>query len=241
MRIRRLTLSTAIASALATTVVSAQPMEQQDTLSSSAQEANPDEIIADWNYDELYAKGMSVEKFLDAQVIDEEGDIMGEVEDLVIGAKDNRITDMVVETGGFLEIGDSHLLYPFDQAQIEGIDKVQVDIDGEHVEELSLFKDVEGDPLAGEKWRMTDLIGMLAYANGEPYGRVDDVVIDQSGDILGVIVQPDVMYDDHGYYAWPYVGYSRDMDIYEVPYDKKHAFGLETFRPEDMKGASQES
>lgn len=269
MKIKKLALSTAIASALSVGVAQAQEpcdcahdmendrtmsmndtaaagaagvtaaagamsMDDGDTKASGAAE----NIATPVDYDELYAKGISVEEFLDAEVLDEEGDSMGEVEDLIIGAGDNRITGMVIETGGFLDIGDSHLLYPFDKAKINGSDEVKVgNIDGEHVEELSLYKDIEGDSV-GDRWRVTDMIGGLAYTNGEPYGRVDDVIIDKSGNIMAVVVQPDVMYDDYSYYAWPYVGYDSDEGIYDVPMDQRHAFGMQSFDRDEMQAQS---
>ncbi|HET6628885.1 MAG TPA: PRC-barrel domain-containing protein [Woeseiaceae bacterium] len=191
-------------------------------------------ILTEEQYDEIYSRGMSAEDLLDADVVDAEGDIMGEVEDLIVGPDDNRLIGMVVETGGFLEIGDSHLLYPFDKAQIMSSEKVQVpNLDGEQVEELSLYQEIEGKDL-GSRWRVTELIGSFAYAGGEPYGRIEDVVVDKSGDIMAVVVEPDVMYEDYdAYYAWPYAGYYYDpvAGIYDWPIGHDHVFGLEPFEP----------
>lgn len=81
------------------------------------------------------------------------------------------------------------------------------------------------------------MIDGFAYTDGEPYGRVEDVIIDQSGNIMAVVVQPDVMYDNYSYYAWPYVGYD-NTGIYDVPMDQKHAFGMQPFDREQMQNSS---
>ena len=195
------------------------------------------EKIVEVDQQKLYQQGISVEKLMDATVVDAEGNDVGEVEDFVVGPDDNRLVGLVVETGGFLNIGDSHLLYPFEEAQIKGTDKVQADIKQATAKELSLFRDIEGEPLEGDRWRASELIGGLAYTNGEPYGRVDDVIVDKSGNIMAVVVQPDVMYGDYAYYAWPYVDYDPEQGIYDVPMDQRHAFGMEPLDVEKLGGA----
>lgn len=244
MKFEKLALSTAIASVLAVGAAQAQDSQDQGSQSQDSQSqvsGAAENIVTETSYDNLYAKGISVENFLDAEVVDKEGDTMGEVEDLIIGADDNRITGMVIETGGFLDIGDSHLLYPFDKAKVNNSEEVRVgNIDGEHVEELSLYQDVEGDSV-GERWRVAEMIGGLAYSDGEPYGRVDDVIIDKSGNIMAVIVQADVMYDDYSYYAWPYVGYHPEEGVYDVPQDQRHAFGQQPFERDKMQSGSSSS
>ena len=195
------------------------------------------EKIVEVDQQKLYQQGISVEKLMDATVVDSQGNDVGEIEDFVVGSDDNRLVGLVVETGGFLNIGDSHLLYPFEKAQIKGSDKVQADIKQATAKELSLFSNIEGEPLEGNRWRASELIGGLAYTNGEPYGRVDDVIVDKSGNIMAVVVQPDVMYDDHSYYAWPYVAYNAEEGIYDVPMEQRHAFGMEPLDVEKLSGA----
>lgn len=197
----------------------------------------PSEKIVEVDHENLYEQGISVEKLLDAGVVDAEGNDIGEIEDFVVGGEDNRIVGMVVETGGFLDIGDRHLLYPFDRASIRGSEQVEAQIRAATARELSLFNEIEGEDLQGDRWRASELIGGLAYTDGEPYGRVDDVIIDKSGNIMAVVVQPDVMYEDFSYYAWPYVDYDADEGIYNVPMDQRHAFGMEPIDREKLEGA----
>lgn len=225
-------LGAAAAMLLVPGLASSNPNEEANKPAQTASEK-----IVDVDQEKLYREGISVDKLMEATVVDAEGNDIGEIEDFVVGGEDNRIVGLVVETGGFLDIGDSHLLYPFDKAKIKSADKVQAEIKQSTAKELSLFDDVEGEPLEGDRWRASELIGGLAYTKGEPYGRVDDVIIDKSGNIMAVVVQPDVMYDDYSYYAWPFVEYDPDEGIYDVPIDQRHAFGMEPLDLEKLSGA----
>lgn len=188
----------------------------------------PIDIVNAWNYDSLYENGFSAEEFMDAEVYDD-GEEIGEVEDLVLTPGEG-VTGMIIETGGFLDIGDTHLLYPFDEARDISLDEVEVSIDVNAIEDYSLFPTVEGESLEGQKMRVTQLIGDYAYLEGGvPYGLVDDMVISRTGDVLAVVVQPDVSVGYGGYYAWPYYGVEPGLGYYEVPYTMEEVGTLEPF------------
>lgn len=196
----------------------------------------PSEKIVTEDQEQLYEDGISVDRLLGAEVVDDAGNEVGEVEDFVLGADDDRLVGVIIETGGFLNIGDNHLLYPFEEASIEDSERVKANISSSTVKELSLFRELEGEPLQGERSRVAELIGGIAYSDGEPYGRVDDLIVNRSGNILAVVVQPDVAYEDPNYYAWPYLGYY-DGDVYDVPQDEREYFGEEPFDPDALQGA----
>ncbi len=198
------------------------------------QESSQDIVTVD--QEDLYQEGISVDSLLGAEVVDDTGNEVGEVEDFVLGGDDDRLLGVVIETGGFLNIGDNHVLYPFEQATIESSERIKANISSSTVKELSLFRDIEGEPLQGERSRVAELIGGTAYSDGEPYGRVDDIIVNKSGNILAVVVQPDVAYDDPSYYAWPFLGYYDD-DVYDVPEDERHYFGEEPFDPDALQSA----
>ncbi len=188
----------------------------------------PIDIVNDWNYDDLYDRGFSAEEFIGAEVYDD-GEEVGEVEDLVLVSGEG-ITGMIIETGGFLDIGDSHILYPFDEAQDFSLDEVEVSIDVNAIEDYSVFPAVEDESLEGQQTRVSHLIGDYAYLEGGmPYGLVDDIIIDQDGQVLAVIVQPDVSTGYGGYYAWPYYGVESGVDYYEVPHTMDEVTDLDTF------------
>lgn len=206
------------------------------------QGAGASEEIVTMDREELYEQGISIDSLLGGEVVDASGNEVGEVEDFVLGADHNRLVGLIVETGGFLNIGDNHLLYPFKEASIKGDGKIQADIKEQSLKELSLFKEIEGEPLRGDRSRVSELIGGLAYSDGEPYGRIDDVIVNDSGDILAVVVQPDVAFDDTTYSLWPFAGYYNDTEeIYDVPKDERFRFGEEPFDAESLRGAKSGS
>lgn len=184
--------------------------------------------------EDLYQQGISLDSLLGGDVVDSSGNNVGELEDFVIGADTSRIVGLVISTGGFLGIGDNHLLYPFDQASIRGDNKVQADVSSSTAGELSLFKEIEGQSLKMGKSRASEIIGGLAYSDGEPYGHVEDLIVNSAGDILAVVVQADVSYDDNSLYAWPYLGFTDD--VYDVPADERYVFGEEPLDRDKLKG-----
>lgn len=213
----------------------AESHNEQATQEDQPMQGSSEEIVT-MEQEDLYEEGISVDSLLGAEVVDDAGNEVGEVEDFVLGADDDRLLGMIIETGGFLNIGDNHLLYPFEEASIESSDRIKANISSSTVKELSLFREIEGEPLQGGRSRVAELIGGTAYSDGEPYGRVDDIIVNSSGNILAVVVQPDVAYDDPNYYAWPFPGYY-DGDVYDVPEDERHYFGEEPFDPDAMQGA----
>lgn len=237
----------AAAVALFPLAASGEPNDGGDSRTGSEQAAaqtdsatGPAEEIVTLTQDDLYEQGISVDSLLGGNVTDDSGNQVGEIEDLVLGADDNNVTGLIVAAGGFLGVGENHLLFPFEKASIEGSDRIRANISSSTAKELSLFKDIEGQPLEGGRSRVSEVIGSLAYSDGEPYGRVDDLVIDRSGNILAVVVQADVMYDDEAYYAWPFAGYYNDADdIYDVPEEERHRFGEEPFDPGALEGAQR--
>lgn len=219
-----------------------QGQQNQQATEQSQSMTGPSEDILTMDQDDLYQKGISVDSLLGGDVVDGSGNQVGSVEDLVIGADDNNVAGLIVASGGFLGIGDSHLLFPFEKASIEQSDRIQADISKSTAGELSLFKEIEGQPLQGGRTRASEIIGSLAWSDGEPYGRVDDLIIDRTGNILAVVVQADVMYGDNSYYAWPFADYYDDAeDVYDVPKDERHRFGEEPFDANSLKGSSQGS
>ncbi|WP_119459479.1 PRC-barrel domain-containing protein [Rhodospirillaceae bacterium SYSU D60014] len=241
MKLDFLSTTTAIATVLVAFAFA--PAQAQDTESSEAQNtASKDPIdITTWNYSDLYA-GWSVENFLDADVYDEDGEEIGEVEDLVVNP-DGQVEELVIEAGGFLDIGDAHFTYPWQNAEIVSPDRVEVEFDDENIESYSLFGDVEGESVGPRSWRITELIDdYAALDEGVRYGWVDDVIISQQGEIQAVVVQPDVTYGVGGPYAWPYYGYDGGfdpgLDYYKVPYTEDEVADLGIFDYDQLEGGA---
>jgi sporulation protein YlmC with PRC-barrel domain len=56
---------------------------------------------------------------LDYDVWNGEGDQIGEVDDMVVDLANSRVSYVIVGTGGFLEIGERHVLVPWDSLQLQ--------------------------------------------------------------------------------------------------------------------------
>lgn len=183
--------------------------------------------LADWDYEALYASGFSAERFMNADVYGENGDVVGEIEDLVVNP-DGQVTHAIIETDAFLDLGDRHVQYPLDLLEIRDTDNVVAPFDEGRLEEYTLFPAVDDRPIHGRKWRISELIGDYAYLEqATAYGYVEDVII-SNGEVASVIVSPDIAYADTDYgdgpYAFPYYGYDSDygfdpgLDVYSMPY-----------------------
>lgn len=82
----------------------------------------------------------TAERLIGADVHDAEGETIGSVDDVVVDA-DNRISDVVVDVGGFLGIGSHTVKLPLTQARIGWSDaddevRVQVAMTAEQLEQL---------------------------------------------------------------------------------------------------------
>lgn len=214
---------------------------QKSASSKAGQEKQEKVDLSSWSYTPLYA-GMSVERFLDAEVYDQNGEQIGEVEDMIVSPQ-GKVTDLVIEAGGFLDIGDTHFAYPLKKASILTTDAVRVQFDEDEIENYSMFRNLDERPVTGRNWKITELLNDYAYLHDRrAYGWVDDVVIGRGGDVQAVIVSADATYGVGGPYAWPYYGYGwgwePGLGYYEVPYSAEEVAVLDEFDPERM-GAQQ--
>ena len=219
---------TILASAAALAMAHAGPAAAQDVVD-----------LADWDYQTLY-EGWMAESMIGAGVIGENDEEIGEVENIIIGP-DNQVQSIIVEAGGFLDIGDTHLRVPWDQVELgEAMDTVTVPVSEENVDDFTLFEE-GAEPITGgpRAWRATELIDDYVYLeDGTGYGLVQDLVFSQQGELQAVILEPDVAYDVDGPYALPYYGYDYGFDpgydYYELPYTEDDIAGLDTFDDEAM-------
>ena len=213
------------------------------------------EIIAlsEWNYDELYAGGVSAEEFIDEMdVYGRNGEEIGVVEDIVVGPE-GQVLSIIAQVGGFWDIGDTHVSVPFDEVEIsEDGEAVIVPVTEETVGDYGFWNGENADLLTGDTaedetvegvddapivraWRVSELIGDYArlsedegYAN---YGYVNDLIL-RDGQVASVVVQPAAGYGP-GYRAYPYYGYGAGWDagspFYDMPYGEEDVGEMEAF------------
>lgn len=228
-----------------------------------------DEWIAEWSPEKMRSlqfEVISVESILNSDVYGVDGADIGDVDNLLFDTH-GRVLSVVAEIGGFLEIGDTHVNIPWDMVSVEDwTDGVVLPFGEDEVDNYSLFLDevvradvaatevqeVSGDgpgllQAEAQTWRATDLIGDYARLRRDNeilnYGYVDDIVV-RRGEIVAVLVTPDVAWDDArgGNYAYPFYGpgygWQPGAATYDLPYSRDEAGQLRPYQgpavPDDL-------
>jgi hypothetical protein len=227
---------------------------QTSAQSGQSSEQPPIIALSDWNYDDIYSNGWSLERLIEnARVYGAEGEEIGEVENVLLSA-DGRILSIIAEVGGFIEIADTHVSVPWNRVAFSpALDFIEIPVDQENVEEYSLFGEwgyftkpeaevtqvVSEDLLTGPRvWKATDLIDDYALLTGSlAFGYVEDLIFTNDGRLHAVVVEPDATYAD-GPYAFPYYGYAYGWypgsPYYALPYGRDEITVIDTFDVEEM-------
>ena len=82
---------------------------------------------------------MTVDQLEDMDLFTADGERIGEIEE-VLGTQDGQPTAFAAEVGGFLDIGDTDVIVPFDQVTMTD-NQLQVDMTKEEVEALDRWED----------------------------------------------------------------------------------------------------
>ena len=175
---------------------------------------------------------------MDASVHNEDGQEVGEVEDIIM-RPDGTLTGLIVEANGFLDIGDQHIRVAWDKVTFRenGERRVVAPVDKGNVAEAGLFED---DVEIGEqRVRMSALLNeTVRLKTGEPYGYIYDVLV-TDGKVRATVLRPDIAYAGRRepfaapYYAYEF-GFSPGYDFYLLPYDREQLDRVEGFDVEKV-------
>lgn len=171
---------------------------------------------------ELY-KGFRASRLMDQKVMGPNGNQLGDVRDVIVN-QEGKIVAVVVEGGGFLNIGDAAFRVKWgDVATTPNQDGIQVPITEDKAGQYGLFDGPETLALRPHEFRVSEIIGdTVRLKNGTGYGRVSDVVFNRGGQMLGVLVNRDLSYGA-GLYGYPFYGYDNGWTpttgYYALPYD----------------------
>jgi len=181
---------------------------------------NPPNVVDLANVDQTqYRDGWQAEELLDEDVYGPNGDDVGEVEDILVGP-DNRIRAIIVETNAFLDIGDTHARIDWGDVSVGAdLERVTVPVTEDTLDDYAVNYDDMNPPRA---WRVREVIGdVVNLEDRNSYGVVDDVLFDQQGKLLSVVVRPNARYGT-GAYAYPFYGYNYGWEpgqgYYDMPY-----------------------
>jgi hypothetical protein len=231
---------------------SQQRMSQQHGTQPATQQKPPLILLRDWNYDQIYGRGWSVQEMLDdATVYGPDGDDIGNVANVIV-SEQGRVLGIIAEVGGFADIGDTHVFVPWDQIEFaDGLDRVEIPVTEDNVEEYAyedvyLKKDetgrrqvVEDDLLTGPRvWKATEFLDDRAFLNGwDAYGWVTDLIFTNDGKLHAVIANADAGFEG-GDYAFPYYGYgygwTPGAPYYNLYYGRADIADLEPFDRDKM-------
>lgn len=213
--------TTVIACAAAFATAPALAQQQSQKQQSQKQQAQKQDLRK-WDVSKLYRSTWSADEMLGTDVRGANGEEIGEVKDIIVGPNGN-IDKVVVEVGGFLEMGDQHIGVPWKDVQI-GADMQDVQVPLREVESgtYSLYGVVpqgENVSVARQYWRVNELIGDYAnLADAPRYGMVTDALFDKQGKLQAVIVNRRAgTWGGAGWYGYPYAGY-RPGYAYDMPY-----------------------
>lgn len=205
-----------------------------------AQNVPQEDVVTLASFDTSQLKnGFTVDRMMDSQVFGRDGGEIGTVQNIVIG-QDDRASEVIVEVGGALEIGDKVISVPWDQVDVTPEQAgIKVMVDADNVESFSLFNDRETVATGPRAYKATELLGdYVRLKDGVNYGYVRDIAFTNDGRLHAVVVQPDVTYTGAGgYFAYPYYGYGYGfdpgLDTYDLPYDRDAVAGYEPFEYDD--------
>ncbi|HEY0832423.1 MAG TPA: PRC-barrel domain-containing protein [Azospirillum sp.] len=158
-----------------------------------------------WDYRAAYA-GWRASGLLDAVVFGANGEELGEVKDLLVGA-DGRLRALAIEVSGMLDIGPAQFMVPWrDAGPGPEPDTVALPITAE--EAMALARAAGPDAGGPGAWRVLALLGRPVHVAGaRHYGTVDDLVFDGSGALVAAVVAPNG--GRGGPYAYPW----RDLTL----------------------------
>ncbi|MEC9483482.1 MAG: PRC-barrel domain-containing protein [Halomonas sp.] len=210
--------------------------------------------LSDWNYEAIYQDGgLTAENLMDVEVFGVEGEEIGSVENVLI-TEENQIAAIIAQVGGFWDMGDTHVLVPWEKVKlIEG--GVAIPVTEENVEEYGLFssefitkrdlnqaQQVDDDLDTGPRvWKLSELLDDYVSMGDEGvgYGYVDNVLFSRNGEVQAVVVESDMAYGG-GAYAYPFYGYGYGWEpgytTYSLPYGEEEIGELDEFDYEEYDG-----
>lgn len=193
-----------------------------------------------WDYEPLYAQTWRVQQLMDRPAYSEQGEEVGEVEDILM-SPDGKLTGIIVEGGGILDIGDRHVRVGWDELEFrEDGNGVTVPLKPDNMTDFSFFDGEDSGPdLKETTVRVSSLLNRPArLLDGQGYGYVEDLLV-ANGKVTATILRPDLRYGTGlsatPYYAYDY-GYSTGHDVYYVPYDRSQLSSIEGFDASRIQG-----
>jgi sporulation protein YlmC with PRC-barrel domain len=99
------------------------------------------------------AGGMSARKLIDMDVVDSKGEALGEIGDVVLDLHNARVHAAVLESGGFLGLGEKHYAFPISEFKpAKDKDKLALNVDKEKLKAQKGFEKGKWPAMGDEYW-----------------------------------------------------------------------------------------
>ena len=219
----------------ATALAAASAAPAQDGTGAAARGETTWVDIQNWDSAYLY-DGWSVDELLDEPVFGTGGTSLGTIADLVIGS-DGMIRTVLVKSADELEVGGRHIALPWDRVTRVGTGSVTATVSGAEAADLPLLDGAGALPDRPETFRVRELLGDFARADGTAFGMIADAIFSVDGKIEAVIVEPahgrDYRLDPT---ALPYSSDAYDpyQPYYDVPYGSEQLRDLRPFDYDEL-------
>ena len=99
------------------------------------------------------AGGISARKLIDMDVVDSKGEALGEIGDVVLDLHNARVHAAVLESGGFLGLGEKHYAFPISEFKpAKDKDKLALNVDKEKLQAQKGFEKGKWPAMGDEYW-----------------------------------------------------------------------------------------
>lgn len=212
----------ALACLCAPLVAGAQPASNPNDAAGKGAGRAPIAVV-NWTEAEL-RDGLSAYLLLGAEVRDGAGGTLGEVHDILVDAG-GRATALIVEGGGFLELGTRQFRVPWTSARQEDRHVV---VPGPSA---AAGGTREGALVRSGEYRVTDILDdTLEIEQGVLYANVDDVLLDSQGAVTTIVVDADASGPPGRWPApWARERYSPDPGVARLAYERSQIRHLAPF------------
>lgn len=188
-----------------------------------------------WNEREVH-NGISLNRLVGMDVRGKNGKSIGEVHNVIVTGQ-GRISAVVVESGGFMDIGDRHFRIPFEQVQFgRDMDHVIVPLSQQTAQQYRDRATGEQVRTGAGEYRLSRLKdGAFSLQDGTRAGDVEDLIATRSGNIRAVVVDTD--FGPGGLRSVPFdiSRFDFERGTYNAPFSRNDMSG---WGPWDYRGAN---
>lgn len=202
---------------------------QQGTQVQTTTQARAGTDIKGWNQAEMRG-GISANRLVGMDVRGNNGNSIGEIQHVLVNQQ-GKVTAIVIESGGFMNVGDTHFRIPWNQVRFSrDMDHVVVPMTEKQAEQWSEKRARERVQTGAGEFRLSELRDDgVTLRDGTRYGQIEDVILSRNGEVKAVIV--DRQFGPGGHVAYPFnaVTFDDDRNTAALGYDRDQVADVRPF------------